>query len=66
MRILQFAFGGAPEDRFLPHRHERNTVVYTGTHDNDTTHGWFRTLTEDELRFFRGYAPAPTATLPGI
>jgi 4-alpha-glucanotransferase len=58
MRILQFAFGGAPEKRFLPHRHERNTVVYTGTHDNDTTRGWFESLTEDELRFFRGYAPS--------
>jgi 4-alpha-glucanotransferase len=58
MRILQFAFGGAPERRFLPHRHERNTVVYTGTHDNDTTHGWFQALTEKELRFFRGYAPS--------
>jgi 4-alpha-glucanotransferase len=58
MRILQFAFGGAPEKRFLPHRHERNTVVYTGTHDNDTTHGWYQALTADELRFFRGYAPS--------
>jgi 4-alpha-glucanotransferase len=58
MRILQFAFGGAPERRFLPHRHERNTVVYTGTHDNDTTHGWYHTLTPDELRFLRGYAPS--------
>jgi 4-alpha-glucanotransferase len=58
MRILQFAFGGALEKRFLPHRHERNTVVYTGTHDNDTTHGWFQSLTEEELHFFRGYAPS--------
>ncbi len=58
MRILQFAFGGAPERRFLPHRHERNTVVYTGTHDNDTTHGWYQTLTEDELHFLRSYAPS--------
>jgi 4-alpha-glucanotransferase len=58
MRILQFAFGGAPERRFLPHRHERHTVVYTGTHDNDTTHGWFQTLTEEELRFLRSYAPS--------
>ncbi|HZV04197.1 MAG TPA: 4-alpha-glucanotransferase, partial [Gemmataceae bacterium] len=58
MRILQFAFGGAPERRFLPHRHERNTVVYTGTHDNDTTHGWYHTLTPDELRFLRSYAPS--------
>lgn len=58
MRILQFAFGGAPERRFLPHRHERHTVVYTGTHDNDITHGWYQTLTADELHFFRRYAPS--------
>jgi 4-alpha-glucanotransferase len=60
MRILQFAFGGAREDRFLPHRHERNTVVYTGTHDNDTTVGWYRTLTPAELHYFRRYSP-PTS-----
>ncbi len=58
MRILQFAFGGAPESRFLPHRHERNTLVYTGTHDNDTTHGWYQTLSADELHFLRRYAPS--------
>jgi 4-alpha-glucanotransferase len=58
MRVLQFAFGGATEKRFLPHRHERNTAVYTGTHDNDTSHGWFQSLTEEELRFFRSYAPS--------
>jgi 4-alpha-glucanotransferase len=58
MRILQFAFGGAPERRFLPHRHERNTVVYTGTHDNTTTHGWYQSLTEEELHFLRSYAPS--------
>ncbi len=58
MRILQFAFGGAPESRFLPHRHERNTMVYTGTHDNDTTHGWYQTLSADELHFLRRYAPS--------
>lgn len=57
MRILQFAFGGAQEDRFLPHAYERNTVVYTGTHDNDTTLGWFNALTEQEHRFFRRYVP---------
>ena len=58
MRILQFAFGGAFEERFLPHQHERNTVVYSGTHDNDTTQGWYQTLTEAELRYFRNYAPS--------
>ncbi len=62
MRILQFAFGGAWEDRFLPHRYDRNTVAYTGTHDNDTTQGWEASLTEAELRFFRRYAPKTAAT----
>ncbi len=57
MRILQFAFGGAAEDRFLPHNYEPNTVVYTGTHDNDTTVGWYRSLSEKEARFLKRYAP---------
>ena len=42
MRVLQFGFGpdqGA--DKALPHRHVPHCVVYTGTHDNDTTKGWF-------------------------
>ncbi len=55
MRILQFAFGGATEDRFLPHSYERNTVVYTGTHDNDTTRGWFAMATPKEQAFVRRY-----------
>ncbi|MGB7924046.1 MAG: 4-alpha-glucanotransferase [Pyrinomonadaceae bacterium] len=41
MRILQFAFGGDPHHRDLPHNYIQNVVVYTGTHDNDTTVGWF-------------------------
>ena len=46
MRVLQFAFGLregklAAEDPFLPHNHTANSVVYTGTHDNDTTLGWY-------------------------
>ncbi len=49
MKILQFAFEGGPDNPYLPHRHERNSVVYTGTHDNDTTLGWFDSLS-DELR----------------
>jgi 4-alpha-glucanotransferase len=55
MRILQFAFGGAPEDRFLPHNYERNCVVYTGTHDNDTTRGWYATISEGERHYIRRY-----------
>jgi 4-alpha-glucanotransferase len=57
MRILQFAFGGAFEERFLPHAYEHNTVVYTGTHDNDTTCGWYACLTEKERRFLGRYLP---------
>jgi 4-alpha-glucanotransferase len=43
MKVLQFAFGGkGGEDPFLPHNHVQNCVVYTGTHDNNTTLGWWR------------------------
>jgi 4-alpha-glucanotransferase len=42
LRILQFAFGTDPQaPLFLPHAYRRNTAAYTGTHDNDTTVGWF-------------------------
>ncbi len=57
MRILQFAFGGAREDRFLPHHYDARTVVYTGTHDNETTAGWYRNLALAERSFFDRYAP---------
>jgi 4-alpha-glucanotransferase len=39
----------------LPHNYERNTVVYTGTHDNDTTCGWYAALTPAELRYLNRY-----------
>ena len=42
MAILQFAFGNDPQGpSFRPHNYERNLVAYTGTHDNDTTAGWW-------------------------
>src|SRR5437867_12999656 len=49
MKVLQFAFGD-PESEYLPHRHTESDVVYTGTHDNDTTRGWFASLGEEERR----------------
>jgi len=61
MRILQFAFGGAQEDRFFPHRFDRHTIVYTGTHDNETTCGWFENLTQQERSLFDRYAPGACA-----
>ncbi len=44
MRVLQFAFSGEGDNPHLPHMHERDSVVYTGTHDNDTSLGWFTSL----------------------
>ncbi len=55
MRILQFAFGDTGENRFLPHNYDRDTVVYTGTHDNDTTWGWYRTAPEKDRDHVRRY-----------
>jgi len=47
MRILQFAFGGDSRNIDLPHNYHRNVAVYTGTHDNDTTVGWFTSAAGD-------------------
>jgi 4-alpha-glucanotransferase len=44
MRVLQFAFDGGGDNPHLPHNHEEGSVVYTGTHDNDTTAGWYASL----------------------
>jgi 4-alpha-glucanotransferase len=49
MKVLQFAFGSGHENAFLPHNFTQNFVVYTGTHDNDTTRGWYQS-TDDAAR----------------
>ncbi len=59
MRILQFAFDDGPEDAGLPHNFERNTVVYTGTHDNDTTRGWLESISSDTRARIRDYLDSP-------
>lgn len=58
MRILQFAFGQDKNNAYLPHSYDKNTVVYTGTHDNDTTKGWYETATEAEKDHYRRYLNA--------
>jgi 4-alpha-glucanotransferase len=58
MRVLQFAFGAFETDAtdpYLPHNYDRNTVVYTGTHDNDTTAGWYSTASRHERANVRHY-----------
>jgi 4-alpha-glucanotransferase len=46
MKIMQFAFSGEADNPYLPENHDENSVVYTGTHDNDTTLGWENGLDE--------------------
>ena len=55
MKILQFAFGGTRTSNFLPHRFGRNFVVYTGTHDNETTVGWYGNASPEERDHVRRY-----------
>jgi 4-alpha-glucanotransferase len=54
MKILQFAFSG-PSNAYLPHNFVPNCVVYTGTHDNDTSRGWFNAAPEEEKAYALKY-----------
>ena len=55
MKVLQFAFDGSAQNPYLPHYHCRNSVVYTGTHDNDTTLGWYQHLDEGTKVYIDDY-----------
>ncbi|MCM2341798.1 4-alpha-glucanotransferase [Rhodoferax sp.] len=55
MRVLQFAFSGDAGNAFLPHNFEPGTVVYTGTHDNDTVPGWWASCSPHERAFATHY-----------
>jgi len=55
MRILHFAFGGDSGNAYLPHNHDVDSVVYTGTHDNDTTLGWWAAANEATRRHVCDY-----------
>ena len=55
MAVLQFAFGGDPKNLYLPHNIGANTIVYPGTHDNNTVVGWYASAAEHERDFFRRY-----------
>jgi 4-alpha-glucanotransferase len=64
MKILQFGFSG-PDNPFLPHHYPENCVVYTGTHDNDTALGWYRTCPHNERDFYHRYLGRDNANVPG-
>ncbi|HTI51378.1 MAG TPA: 4-alpha-glucanotransferase [Planctomycetaceae bacterium] len=59
MRVLQFAFEGDATNPFLPHNYVPNAVVYTGTHDNDTTRGWYESLEPVQRQKVDDYLAAP-------
>jgi 4-alpha-glucanotransferase len=55
MKVLQFAFEDDPENPYLPHNYHRNDVVYTATHDNQTTIGWFHSRSDAERHAVQRY-----------
>ena len=55
MKLLQFAFDARESSDYLPHRYTKNTVVYTGTHDNMTTRTWLENLKDDDLVYCLDY-----------
>lgn len=64
MRVLQFAFDGDPDNLYLPYNYEPDTVVYTGTHDNDTLVGWFGGLSEEEKQRVYDYIGREDISVP--
>jgi 4-alpha-glucanotransferase len=64
MLILQFAFDGQNDNPYLPHNHTEDSVVYTGTHDNDTTLGWFNSLPDWKQNQVMKYLGFPHEAMP--
>jgi 4-alpha-glucanotransferase len=64
MKILQFAFDGGDDNPYLPQNHEPLSVVYTGTHDNDTTLGWYESLDDAGRQKVNEYMPADMPEMP--
>ena len=55
MQVLQYAFDGTECSTYLPYKHDRNSVVYTGTHDNMTTRAWIESINDHDRDFARRY-----------
>ncbi|PIE82835.1 MAG: 4-alpha-glucanotransferase [Candidatus Contendobacter odensis] len=66
MKVLHFAFGGGANNPYLPHNHIVNSVVYTGTHDNNTTLGWFEELDESTRAHVFGYLGGDAGQMPEL
>ena len=59
MKVLEFAFVAGEDSDYLPHNYDKNCVVYTGTHDNDTLQGWYQTLSEEDKEMTKEYLNNP-------
>ncbi len=64
MKILQFAFDSDSSNPYLPHNHSKRSVVYTGTHDNDTSLGWFKHLDDQTKDHCLAYLNYPKEPMP--
>jgi 4-alpha-glucanotransferase len=64
MRVLQFGFDGNPQNPHLPHMLRHNSVCYTGTHDNDTSGGWFTSLNQDTRHRVESYLGTDARAMP--
>lgn len=64
MKILQFAFGGDDTNPYLPEHIDVNSVVYTGTHDNDTTLGWYRQAETHVIEHLHRYLDNTVPDMP--
>src|SRR4030095_490259 len=66
MRVLQFAFDGKADNPHLPDNYVPNTIVYTGTHDNATSRGWYEALSATEQQtVWKGLGRSRRAALGG-
>ncbi len=64
MKVLQFAFSGEATNPYLPFHHTPDSVVYTGTHDNDTTLGWYRSLDDGARAYVDEFLGHSTERMP--
>ncbi len=64
MKVLQFAFSGERDNPYLPFHHDPDSVVYTGTHDNDTTLGWYRSLDDGARAYVDEFLGHPAEHMP--
>ena len=64
MKILQFAFSGGPGNPYLPYHHGKDCVVYTGTHDNDTSLGWYTSLDDSTRSYVDEYLGCSREIMP--